>query len=501
MVGLVIASIFLPYDAISTINLTKKEKTSAMSLIDTQSFWTPIKTAALVQNGKLTERSVKVLDSTYSNFEQGLTVVCNGLIEATGDYQPRIKVGLIRKNSTEQWDTIVKIGSVGVLPFGPLKYKWKNDTLKIRLPVEYYPTSKDQIVYNGIFKLIYIEYKGAKRQIRSSNEFLIEPPSFENSSSKQLAGFLDTTVEKSCYKFSTLAFHHSREFTGTAEGTFNVWHKLRIYAPNAINPFLFEKVFTYQIYPNSVNDAFEAKDYNFDSRIDFRIKNAYGCFDYYLYNYKESNYAYSEVFSNAYSYSIDTEGMLLTANFSREVPLEGRYDLEATFSLYPWPAIRLLSLRRRYSNATGIILKEVDTSQMSYPLQLQFHDLPQPELKNVYGISQIFITNKKHYFPNDTVYILLNEFSLSNDFSKIALVLEFFDPSKKEWQISTQSKDIKAKERVKIDSGYKIKVGCVKNISQFETVSNEVLISGTYRVKVQINGKEVSQTPDFFVYK
>lgn len=501
MKGVVIASIVLSFSSATAINFTKKKNTNDLILKSTKFFETPNKIAVDFQGNKISRTSVRVIDSVYSNFELGLTVVCNGLFEATGDNLPNIKVGLIKKNSVGKWDTIVKIGAVGVIQVGPEKYKWKNDTLKIKLPVEYYPTSTNQIVYSGVFKLIYYECNGSKRQIKSSNEFLIESLSFKNKSNKQLKGFLDTTFTRS-YSESELEFHHSRVFTGTALGVYTVWHKLRIYAPNSINPFLFDKTFAYQIYPNAVvNEFFEAEDFNFDSNVDFRIKNNEGSFDYYLYHPELKSFVYSEVFSKAYSYSIDTEVNILTANFSRFVPLEGTYDLEAKFLLYPFPEIRIFSLKRRFLATTGTILQDIDTSQLSFLLKLQLHDLPQPELLNLSWISQVAACNKKHYFPSDSVFLLLNDIDYLNDISKLVFVLEVFNPKLKTWQLSSANKYLIEKNRLKIDYGSKIKVGNVNNISKLETSNNCVLNSGKYRVKIFKDSKPVAQTPDFYIYK
>ena len=438
-----------------------------------------------------------VLDAIYQSFD-GLTVVCNGLLESTGEMQPRVKVGLIRRNNMGQWDTIVDIGSVGVLPFGPKKFKWNKDTLKILPPVQFCPTSIEQIQYSGIFKLTFVSYHKGKPKVQSSNEFIIKPNVINTHSVNQLKGFLDTTVVQS-YHFSEIRFYHSRVFTGAAESVYNVWHKIRIYAPNSISPFLFEKTFTYAIYPNSTNkDFFETMDYNLDAVIDFRIKCFDGSFDYYLWDYSKNTYVYSEIFSNAYSFSIDNELNTLSANFSHFVPLEGRYDYEGIFSL---PDMRLHYLKRRIQTLEGTILEPVDLSMLSYALKIILADLPQPEISTISSRQFPDVTsNKKHYFPTDSVYIITNELGNLYDIAKLDFELEMINQTSGEWQLISSNVYFKERKMIKIDSGYKIKVGNVCEAAKSAFIGDNNLIPGRYRVTVRFGKKVVNQTPEFYVY-
>jgi hypothetical protein len=446
---------------------------------------------------KKKEAHLIVLDSVYESFN-GLTVVCNGLLESTGDMQPRVKVGLIRRNNMGQWDTIVDLGSVGVLPFGPEKFKWNNDTLKILPPVQFYPTVIEQIQFSGVYKLTFVSYHKGKPHVQSSNEFIIEPNVINTHSVKQLKGFLDTTAVQS-YHFSEIRFYHSRVFTGAAESAYNVWHKIRIYAPDLINSFLFEKTFTYAIYPNATNkDFFETMDYNLDAVIDFRIKCYDGSFDYYLWDYSKNTYVYSEIFSNAYSFSIDNEVNTLTANFSFFVPLEGTYDLEGNFSLKD---MRLHYLKRRIHTVNGTTLEPVDLSVLSYPLKLTYTDLPQPEISTIASRQYPDVaSNKKHYFPTDSVYIITNELGNLYDIDKLDFELELLNQISSEWQLVSPNVNFREREMVKIDNGYKIKIGNVDMAAKSDLVGSHALIPGRYRVTVRFGKEVVNQTPEFYVY-
>jgi hypothetical protein len=412
--------------------------------------------------------------------------------------QPRVKVGLIRRNNLGQWDTIVDLGSVGVLPFGPEKFKWNNDTLKILPPVQFYPTSIEQIYYSGVFKLTFVSYHQGKPHMQSSNEFIIEPNVVNTHSIKQLKGFLDTTVVRS-YHLAEIRIYHSRVFTGAAESAYHVWHKIRIYAPDLVNPFLFEKTFTYAIYPNATNkEFFEAMDYNLDAVIDFRIKNYEGSFDYYLWDYSQNTYVYSEIFSNAYSFSIDNEVNTITANFSRFVPLESTYDLEGIFSLQD---MRLLYLRRRIHTVNGTTLEPVDFSVLGYPLRLALPDLPQPEISTISSWQYPDVaSNKKHYFPKDSVYIITNQLGNLYDFAKLDFELELLNQISSEWQLVSPNIYFKERKMIKIDNGYKIKVGNVHMAAKSAFIGNNTLIPGRYRVTVRFGKKVVNQTPEFYVY-
>ena len=53
---------------------------------------------------------------------------------------------------------------------------------------------------------------------------------------------------------------------------------------------------------------------------------------------------------------------------------------------------------------------------------------------------------------------------------------------------------------IKIDNGYKIKVGNVDMAAKSEFVGNNTLIPGRYRVTVRFGKKVVTQTPEFYVY-
>ena len=452
--------------------------------------------ASALSKNKPKEAFLNVLDSICLSFD-GLTVVCNGLLESTGDLQPKVKVGLIKKNNRGEWDTIVDIGSVGVLPFGPPKFKWTNDTLKILPPVQFYPTHFEQIQYSGIFKLTFRTYHKRKTVMQSSNEFIIKPNDNNTHSVKQLKGFLDTTIVES-YHFSEIQFYHYRVFTGAAESVYNVWHKIKIYAPHSINPLLFEKNFAYAIYPNATNkDFFETMDYNLDAVIDFRIKCYDGSFDYYLWDYSQNTYVYSHIFSNAYSFSIDNEVRTLTANFSYFVPLEGTYDLEGIFSLQD---MRLLYLSKRMNTVNGTLLEQVDPSVLSYPIKFNLPDLPQPEISTISSWQYPNVTsNKKHYFQNDTVYLLTNELGNLYDIGKLNFELEWLNQTTNEWQLVSPTTYIKERKMIKIDGGYKMKIGNVNMIAKSALVGNSALAPGRYRISVRLGQKLVNETPTFYV--
>jgi hypothetical protein len=239
-------------------------------------------------------------------------------------------------------------------------------------------------------------------------------------------------------------------------------------------------------------------DYNLDAVIDFRIKCFDGSFDYYLWDYSKNTYVYSEIFSNAYSFSIDNELNTLSANFSHFVPLEGRYDYEGIFSL---PDMRLLYLKRRIQTVEGIILEPVDLSMLSYALKIILADLPQPEISTISSRQFPDVTsNKKHYFPTDSVYIITNELGNLYDIAKLDFELELFNQISSEWQVLSPNIYFKERKMIKIDNGYKIKVGNVCEAAKTAFIGDNTLIPGRYRVTVRFGKKVVNQTPEFYVY-
>jgi hypothetical protein len=53
---------------------------------------------------------------------------------------------------------------------------------------------------------------------------------------------------------------------------------------------------------------------------------------------------------------------------------------------------------------------------------------------------------------------------------------------------------------IKIDNGYKIKVGNVCEAAKSAFIGDNTLIPGRYRVTVRFGKKVVNQTPEFYVY-
>lgn len=445
---------------------------------------------------RINDTYVRVIDSIYNFYNFGLTAVCNGEFQTTGDCSPQIKVGLIKKNNIGQWDTIVNIEHIGTFMCGVGNYICSNDTIEISLPHNYYPEINDFSDFSGAYKLTFFAVIRGKKIKQSSNEFLIKPFSIPFTAYNQPKAFLDTTIVRS-YQFGKLEFIHMRVFTIPMYGVYKVWHQIRI--PQINNHF--DKVFTYNINPYSENnDIFAVEDFNLDGWMDFRIKNEFNGYDYYLYELynskKEPAFIYSEIFSCANSLSIEPEASSMTAEYSFEVPLENNYNFEAIFSL---PSLRLTSLNRIYFSENGKIREPIDTSQLFFPARFS-PTVSQPEIQVLYGNSPKIVTNKKHYFPTDSVFLISNGMDNLNDISKLDFVIEVIYPDLSDWRLTPPNPYLKEKILLKTNNGFKIKVGDVYDLENLEFAWNGLLTVGTYRIKVFLNEKIVGQTPDFYVH-
>jgi hypothetical protein len=179
------------------------------------------------------------------------------------------------------------------------------------------------------------------------------------------------------------------------------------------------------------------------------------------------------------------------------VPLEGTYDLEGIFSLQD---MRLLYLSKRMNTVNGTLLEQVDPSVLSYPIKFNLPDLPQPEISTISSLQYPNVTsNKKHYFQNDTVYLLTNELGNLYDIGKLNFELEWLNQTTNEWQLVSPTTYIKERKMIKIDGGYKIKIGNVNMVAKSALVGNSALAPGRYRISVRLGQKIVNETPTFYV--
>jgi len=92
---------------------------------------------------------------------------------ATGDCVASPQLGLIRKNETNNWDTLVAVNELPVFTCGFGSHVWSKDTIAIFLPEIVKPYIYDKMRVSGIYRFTFIPYKSGNAVIKSSNEFKI----------------------------------------------------------------------------------------------------------------------------------------------------------------------------------------------------------------------------------------------------------------------------------------------------------------------------------------
>jgi|GEM_PF-3601182 len=115
---------------------------------------------------------IKVLDTSYKYGDE-IKLLVQGKLRATGDCVASPQLGLIRKNETNNWDTLVAVNELPVFTCGFGSHVWSKDTIAIFLPEIVKPYIYDKMRVSGIYRFTFIPYKSGNAVIKSSNEFKI----------------------------------------------------------------------------------------------------------------------------------------------------------------------------------------------------------------------------------------------------------------------------------------------------------------------------------------
>jgi hypothetical protein len=103
-----------------------------------------------------------------------IKLLVNGELAATGDCQPRVKLGLMKRNALNGWDTLMDIHALGTLLCGFDRHKWSNDTISTSLLhytlITPFKQGKEA---SGTYCFTYVAFKRGKSVMCTSNEFEI----------------------------------------------------------------------------------------------------------------------------------------------------------------------------------------------------------------------------------------------------------------------------------------------------------------------------------------
>ncbi len=456
-------------------------------------------------NTKGNKTAIEVLDPVYNAYEAQLQLLINGDIVCTGECSPNPLLGLLRKNESNGWDTLVDINKLGQSLCGPGNYRWSQDTIgqQLFLDFRYIGVTKQLIHTSGIFKLTFLNHRKRGKKLECSNEFEVKITAPVKNNQQALIGFLDTTsIGQSSYP----VFHY-RVFSNNDFGNyFYVWHRIR-YDGEGSNgqEYFFDKVFYYTV--TSLTEAnnliFSVQDFNHDGSQDFRIRTrsglldnliskedvaGYSAYDYFLYDNAKRTFLFSEAFSHAFHISNDSASHKMTAHYYREVPLEGGHLYEAKYEL---PDMNLISSFRmeRKAGGGGWDKIPVNVRECYPPVEITSAEVQQPQLYIThYDIPEI-TTDKKHYFPPDTVFLFSNTTGGLKDVSKLTFILEKKYAQDGKWY-AIPNPYLDQKQKLAADCGFRIKAGDVLYLSNLEFSWLGLLSVGTYRISVLLNEKE-----------
>lgn len=131
-------------------------------------------TTQLKSNASIRRNSTAVVLNEKVEIQDEIKLLLNGELAATGDCNPKVKLGLIKKNNLNIWDTIVDINKLGTLLCGFDRHIWSNDTITTSL-LDYTFMShfKKGHEASGTYSFTYVVFKRNKPLICRTNEFII----------------------------------------------------------------------------------------------------------------------------------------------------------------------------------------------------------------------------------------------------------------------------------------------------------------------------------------
>lgn len=469
--------------------------------------------------------SIVLLDSLITDIATEVTFILNGNIICTGDCNPFPLLGLVKKNNSDGWDTLMQINSRIQLLCGPSKYTWSNDTLKDFLPYELAYKIHKLASPNGIYRLLYLNYKNGKNVIKSSNPFRVTLP-FKTIHTS-LSGYCDTI---NCQGLTII---HYRVFTSAFNWSNNhVWHRIRVYNTYDFPyQYIFQQTFIYdEIDLTTSHSAFELNDYNKDGKLDFKIRSNEGGYKYYLYHTVRNTFDFSELLSNSTSFKYNPENTILTLEFF--VDGDNNQKLHV-FAEYKLPELNFLSARRIVHNGDkGDYFEAINEHQIHFPIHLTLGDSinsfwgygpetgrqsirieinPQPTITTDMLNTTVpeVMTNKRHYFQHskgDSVLLVSNGIGELADVTNLNFVIEQWNNDTKKWEANLFNNaplnhELTVKNINKTYNGYTMKLGFVMSLSNLEFAYNELLLPGVYRLKVLKNEKIIAQTDEFYVHE
>lgn len=114
---------------------------------------------------------VIVLGDNFHYFDE-IKLAVNGNLETTGDCTPTPKLGLLRRNDKNGWDTLIHVETLGTLMCGFGTQKWETDTVTTGFADHY--RSWYGAEYSGTYCFTYIVIQKHKSAVRSTNEFKVD---------------------------------------------------------------------------------------------------------------------------------------------------------------------------------------------------------------------------------------------------------------------------------------------------------------------------------------
>jgi hypothetical protein len=127
-----------------------------------------------IELNNFTQRSNVIVLNKKVKIQDEIKLILNGKLAASGDCQPTIKLGLIKKNNINDWDTLVNINNLGTLQCGFGLHNWCNDTITISLfNYTFINNFRKRTEISGIYCFTYMEIKKYKTVVCKSNEFEI----------------------------------------------------------------------------------------------------------------------------------------------------------------------------------------------------------------------------------------------------------------------------------------------------------------------------------------
>ena len=132
------------------------------------------KTTEWKSNASLRRNPSAVVLNEKVKIQDEIKLLLNGELAATGDCNPEVKLGLIKKNNLNTWDTIVDITKLATHLCGLDRHIWSNDTNATSL-LNYRFISHFKKVQEGYatYSFTYLVFKRNKPFICRTNEFII----------------------------------------------------------------------------------------------------------------------------------------------------------------------------------------------------------------------------------------------------------------------------------------------------------------------------------------